>query len=59
MKEIQNVIDEYRRVDERHLSCLGNSEKDLKSFKSIINDRLDKQHERVRDLRQMVRELDS
>ncbi|KAI3007993.1 hypothetical protein CBS147346_2934 [Aspergillus niger] len=53
VKEIQNVIDEYRRVDERHLSCLGNSEKDLKSFKSIINDRLDKQHERVRDLRQM------
>ncbi|EHA22263.1 hypothetical protein ASPNIDRAFT_45029 [Aspergillus niger ATCC 1015] len=57
VKEIQNVIDEYRRVDERHLSFLGNSEKDLKSFKSIINDRLDKQHERVRDLRQMYQEF--
>ncbi|CAK40532.1 uncharacterized protein An10g00960 [Aspergillus niger] len=52
-KGIQKAIDEYRRVDERHLSCLGDSEEDLKFFKSTINDRLDKQHERVRDLRQM------
>ncbi|RDH35070.1 hypothetical protein BDQ94DRAFT_168750 [Aspergillus welwitschiae] len=53
VKEIQDVIDEHRRVDERHLSYLGDSEEDLKYFKATINDRLDKQHERVRDLRQM------
>ncbi|OJJ67897.1 hypothetical protein ASPBRDRAFT_134853 [Aspergillus brasiliensis CBS 101740] len=52
-KAIQKAIDEYRRVDANHRSCLGDSEVDLRCFKATISDRLDKQHERVRDLRQM------
>ncbi|GKZ80349.1 hypothetical protein AnigIFM56816_004569 [Aspergillus niger] len=53
VKEIQKVIDEYRMVDVCHHSCLWAPEENLKTFKTTINDRLDKQHERVRDLRQM------
>ncbi|GKZ18349.1 hypothetical protein AbraIFM66951_000907 [Aspergillus brasiliensis] len=54
VKGIQKVVDEYRRMDAYHRCCLGDSERDLNSFKATINDRLEKQHERVRDLRQMV-----
>ncbi|GKZ29163.1 hypothetical protein AbraIFM66950_003323 [Aspergillus brasiliensis] len=53
VKAIQKVVDEYRRVDAYGRCCLKDSVRDLNSFKAVINDRLDKQHERVRDLRQM------
>ncbi|GLB23671.1 hypothetical protein AtubIFM61612_004270 [Aspergillus tubingensis] len=53
IKGIRKAIDEYRRVDVHHSPCLEKSEEDLSRLKATVNDRLDKQHERVRDLRQM------
>ncbi|GLB07067.1 hypothetical protein AtubIFM57258_002389 [Aspergillus tubingensis] len=53
IKGIRKVIDEYRKVNVHHSPCLEKSEENLRRFKATINDRLDKQHERVRDLRQM------
>ncbi|GLA76319.1 hypothetical protein AtubIFM55763_007890 [Aspergillus tubingensis] len=53
IKGIRKAIDEYRRVDVYHSPCLEKSEDDLRRLKATVNDRLDKQHERVRDIRQM------
>ncbi|PYI07357.1 ankyrin [Aspergillus sclerotiicarbonarius CBS 121057] len=54
-KAIQKVIETYRRLDAATYSgvCLRDSEHDLRQFKASINERLDKQNELVRDLRQM------
>ncbi|OJZ81993.1 hypothetical protein ASPFODRAFT_144728, partial [Aspergillus luchuensis CBS 106.47] len=53
VKGIQKAISEYRRVDVYHSLRLQEAEEGLGQLKATITDRLDKQHERVRDLRQM------
>ncbi|PYH33720.1 ankyrin [Aspergillus neoniger CBS 115656] len=53
VKGIQKAISEYRRVDAYHSLRLPEAEEGLGQLKATITDRLDKQHERVRDLRQM------
>ncbi|GAT21079.1 hypothetical protein RIB2604_00901000 [Aspergillus luchuensis] len=57
VKGIQKAISEYRRVDVYHSLRLQEAEEGLGQLKAIITDRLDKQHERVRDLRQMQQSL--
>ncbi|RAH56710.1 ankyrin [Aspergillus piperis CBS 112811] len=53
VKGIQKAISDYRRVDVYHSLRLQEAEEGFGQLKATITDRLDKQHERVRDLRQM------
>ncbi|PYH64493.1 ankyrin [Aspergillus vadensis CBS 113365] len=53
IKGIRKVIDGYGRLHAHHIPYLYRSAEELRQLKATITDRLDKQHERVRDLRQM------